>query len=56
MILLGIHRDWCQVTANLLNSSLHSFSVNPVAPLYRWINGALTLQMETDAQKGAQAL
>ena len=41
MILLGIHRDWCQVTTYFLNSSTHSFLVNTVAPLYRWVNGVL---------------
>lgn len=54
--LLGIHRDWCQVTMCLLNSSIHRYLVNSVAPLYRRVNGARTLQTRRAMQKGAQAL
>lgn len=38
-ILLGIHRDRCQVTMCPLNFSLHSCLVSSGAPLYRQVSG-----------------
>lgn len=52
VIMLGIHRDWCQVTMCLLNFSIHSYLVNFVAPLYRWVKRALNLQIGIAMQKG----